>query len=93
MDVQKRKTIVIPSLTVLALLISGLEVSIRWFPKTVVALVVLVAFPGVLACSIGVFRAMCGWSVHWFVKVVVILFLGLALITTAFLYGAIIFPV
>ncbi len=93
MDVQKAKTITIVCLTLLAVLISALEVAMRWFPKTVVFLTVMGALPAVLACSIGVFRAMGRWSVHWFAKLVVVLFLGLALITTALVYGAIIFPV
>ena len=93
MDVQKAKTTTIVSLTVLALLISGLEVSMRWFPKTVVALVVMGAFPSVLASSVVVFCAMRRWSMPWFAKLVVVLLLGLALVTTAFVYWAIIFLV
>jgi len=93
MDIQKQKTITIVCLTLLAVLISALEVAMWWFSNTPVFLVVLLAFPGVLACSIGVFRAMGRWSVHWFAKLVVVLFLGLALITTALVYGVIIFPV
>ncbi len=89
---QKKKTETIICLTVLAFFLMGLFVSLRWLPDTiadrnpVVALVFLLAVPGVLICDIGVLRAMRGWSVHWIVKLVLIVGLGSLLFTRPFVH-------
>jgi hypothetical protein len=96
-DQQKKKTETIIALTVLALFLTLLHISLRWLPddvadrNPVVALVFLLAFPGVLICTIGVIRAMRGWSVHWLVKLVVILILVLPFLTCAFTGWAMLF--
>ena len=101
MDVKKRKTIVIASLTILAILITGLFqlVCLVWFPEDVAGpdpvryVVSLMAFPCILTCSIGIFITMHRWSVRWFIKAGIVLLLVLLLLIPGFVWGIIIcFP-
>lgn len=92
MNKQKRKTITIASLTILAFLIAGLYVRFVWFADDVterdpVALVSMAPFPCVLACCICIFVAMRRWSIRWFVKAGIVLLLVLPLLITGFVWG------
>ena len=87
---QKKKTETIIALTALALFLTLLHISLQCLSddvadrNPVVALMFLLAFPGVLICTIGVIRAMRGWSVCWLMKLVVIFILVLPFLTCAF---------